>query len=70
MGKLADAVLSVVNPDKESGRVTLITRYGAGKVCDANDIRTISLTSVVDRESSGKPYPSSSEIRPPRCLDL
>lgn len=23
----------VVNPGKESGRVTLITRYGAGKVC-------------------------------------
>ena len=25
-------VLDVLNPDRESGRVTLITRYGAGKV--------------------------------------
>jgi len=25
-------VLNVLNPDRESGRVTLITRYGAGKV--------------------------------------
>lgn len=28
----ADRVFAVVNPDKESGRVTLITRYGAAKV--------------------------------------
>ncbi|KAF7309236.1 Phospho-2-dehydro-3-deoxyheptonate aldolase [Mycena indigotica] len=27
-------LLDVVNPDKEAGRVTLITRYGAGKVQD------------------------------------
>jgi 3-deoxy-7-phosphoheptulonate synthase len=25
-------LLNIVNPDKESGRVTLITRYGAGKI--------------------------------------
>jgi len=25
-------VLDILNPDRESGRVTLITRYGAGKV--------------------------------------
>ena len=25
-------VLDVLNPDRESGRITLITRYGAGKV--------------------------------------
>src|SRR6202161_4437200 len=25
--------MQVVNPGKESGRITLITRYGAGKVC-------------------------------------
>ncbi|KAF7331389.1 Phospho-2-dehydro-3-deoxyheptonate aldolase [Mycena kentingensis (nom. inval.)] len=28
------SLLDVVNPDKEAGRVTLITRYGAGKVQD------------------------------------
>jgi len=27
-------LLNIVNPDKESGRVTLITRYGAGKIED------------------------------------
>ncbi|EGO19284.1 hypothetical protein SERLADRAFT_411782 [Serpula lacrymans var. lacrymans S7.9] len=27
-------LLDIVNPDKESGRVTLITRYGAGKIED------------------------------------
>jgi 3-deoxy-7-phosphoheptulonate synthase len=26
-------VLDILNPDRESGRITLITRYGAGKVC-------------------------------------
>jgi 3-deoxy-7-phosphoheptulonate synthase len=27
------SLLDIVNPDKEIGRVTLITRYGAAKVC-------------------------------------
>ena len=26
-------VLDILNPDRESGRISLITRYGAGKVC-------------------------------------
>jgi 3-deoxy-7-phosphoheptulonate synthase len=36
-------LLDIVNPDKESGRVTLITRYGAGKIDDhlATHIATI-----------------------------
>ena len=29
-------VLDVLNPDRETGRVTLITRYGAGKVCQSH----------------------------------
>ena len=35
---------AVVNPDRESGKVTLITRYGAGKVstenCTLNNLLT------------------------------
>lgn len=32
-GTKTDCYCKVVNPDKEKGRVTLITRYGAAKVC-------------------------------------
>lgn len=39
-------LLQIVNPDKESGRVTLITRYGAGKIGDhlAGHIEAVKLS--------------------------
>jgi 3-deoxy-7-phosphoheptulonate synthase len=42
----------VVNPDKESGRVTLITRYGAAKVRGKSSLVYPRLIVVIDRNSS------------------
>jgi len=40
-------LLNIVNPDKESGRVTLITRYGAGKIDNhlAGHIKVVQVSS-------------------------
>ena len=55
-------VLDVLNPDRESGRITLISRYGAGKV-RANVVHKNSNLSVgKDREISCLAYRSSQAI--------
>ena len=45
-------VLDILNPDRESGRITLITRYGASKVCAVAIFRTFSSSFCADREIS------------------
>lgn len=63
-------VLDILNPDRESGRITLITRYGAGKV--GFELRTQkNLTHTrKDRKAPSSAHRSSEEIGASRDLGL
>jgi hypothetical protein len=64
-------VLDVLNPDRESGRVTLITRYGAGKVgFDAVAKEILDLSHGKDRETPCSAHRSGEEIWTPCSLGL
>ncbi|KAF7975621.1 hypothetical protein HWV62_9213 [Athelia sp. TMB] len=60
----------VVNPDKHSGRVTLITRYGAGKVRDRLPSPFLNSCIASDRHPSREPHRRGEGLGPPRDLDL
>jgi hypothetical protein len=64
-------IWTVVNPDKEPGRVTLITRYGADKVClplPFSSFRLPIINIPLDCLSSRYAYPSNSKYNPPSSV--
>lgn len=64
------SLLDIVNPDKEMGRVTLITRYGASKVRTSFFSFPLSLNVDPDWRSFAGAYQSCSKIWASRSLDL
>lgn len=63
-------VLDILNPDRESGRVTLITRYGAGKVGYELRTRKNLTHGGKDRKTPCFAHSSSEEIGTPSDLGL
>lgn len=63
-------VLDILNPDRESGRITLITRYGAGKVCADVTGKNSNSPFGEDRETPRFAHRSCQAIGPPSNLGL
>ena len=63
-------VLDILNPDRERGRITLITRYGAGKVCTDVGGKNVNSPFGEDRETPCLAHRSRQAIGTPSDLDL
>ena len=63
-------VLDILNPDRESGKITLITRYGAGKVCADTVGKDANSPSGEDRETPCLTHRNCQAIGTPSNLGL
>lgn len=63
-------VLDVLNPDKENGRLTLITRYGASKVCQLHVDNSLADGFVLDWTTSRFSHRRRAKVGTPGNLDL